>query len=193
MGNIKYLVLIVLSTGGPEALSTVIPNLKYNPNISIVIVQHMPIGFTEHLANRLNSISEFRVKETVHDEKIQGGTVYIAKAGLNLLVNNDLTFKTNKQKISSYHIPSGDVLFNSVAENLENNIELIAIVLTGMGRDGLEGIKKLKESRKKDVVVISQKTESCFISSMPKAIEANSLNDFSMDLNEIKDYINSLK
>lgn len=192
--ELKHLILIGVSTGGPESLNEIIPFLYPNKEVSIIIVQHMPKGFTYHLANRLNVLSKVEVKEALDQEYLKGGTVYIAPSGHNLLVKEDRQLKLTFNKYGHYHQPSVDVLFSSVAESFQNqDIFITACILTGMGQDGLKGVQTLKKLRKNNLYVISQQLKTCYIDSMPKAIETHHLNDKSMSLKEITNYINKLK
>lgn len=191
---LKHLVLIGISTGGPESLGKIIPCLNKNKKVAIVIVQHMPKGFTHHFAKRLNQLSQVEVKEVIDQEYLKGGTVYIVPSGQNVLIQKDGQLHLTYEKYGHYHQPSADVLFSSAAKNLyDENIFITACVLTGMGQDGLLGVQQLKNLKKKGLFIISQKLKTCYIDSMPKAIEAAQLNNESMSLEEITDYINQLK
>ncbi|WP_243289858.1 CheB methylesterase domain-containing protein [Bacillus sp. FJAT-47783] len=175
------LVGIGTSTGGPRALKHVIPHLQ--KHASYFIVQHMPKGFTQSLAERLNVMSQLEVKEAEHGEIVRKGVVYIAPGGLHMkVVQNglDLQIEIINDDAESYR-PSVDVLFESMSKL--KDYEKIAVIMTGMGSDGTIGLKKLKASS--DVTTIAQSEQSSIIFGMPKsAIEANTI-DYIVDLKEI--------
>ncbi|MCQ6274114.1 chemotaxis protein CheB [Bacillus sp. V3B] len=164
------------STGGPGALQTVLTKLPESIRAPIVIVQHMPPGFTKSLANRLNSLSEITVKEAVDGEILQNGTAYIAPGGYHLKMRPFSTKvfvqldKTNKECI---HCPSVDLLFESATSLKEYG--KIVVVMTGMGSDGSRGLITLKNSDQ--VKAIAQSKESCIVYGMPKAAIATNLID----------------
>lgn len=190
--NKKVLVGIGTSTGGPRALQEVIPYLSKETNASYFIVQHMPPGFTQSLADRLNSMSQVTVKEARHGEFIQSGVVYIAPGGYHMQVveevgkNLKIEILDSTQK-SSYR-PSVDILFQSLSQ-LED-YHKIAVIMTGMGHDGTKGLKELKLAG--NVTTIAQSEESSIIFGMPKsAIEANVV-DHIVDLKDIPHTIQRL-
>jgi two-component system chemotaxis response regulator CheB len=176
-GNAKYLVLIGTSTGGPRALQEVLPKLPKETAAPILIVQHMPPGFTKSLAERLNQLSHIHIKEAEDGELLKNGVAYIApgnfhmkirKVGMSLAISLDQSPRMNGHK------PSVDVLFES-ASKLEF-YKKIAVILTGMGSDGTYGLIKLKE--KGNVHTIAESKDSCVVFGMPKsAIEANVIDE----------------
>ncbi|MDR7072160.1 protein-glutamate methylesterase/protein-glutamine glutaminase [Fictibacillus barbaricus] len=166
--EIPKLVLIGTSTGGPRALQEVITKWPADFKAPVVIVQHMPPGFTESLANRLNSLSSVNVKEAEQDDVLTAGTAYIAPGGFHLR----LIQKAGKTMVSldkeppvGGHRPAVNVLFESASKI--KNIEKIAVILTGMGSDGTHGLIKLKESG--EAVAIAEAEESCIVYGMPKS------------------------
>ncbi|WNB90383.1 chemotaxis response regulator protein-glutamate methylesterase [Bacillus sp. NEB1478] len=167
--ELPKLILIGTSTGGPRALQEVVTKLPANIQAPVVIVQHMPPGFTESLANRLNSLSNVFVKEAEQDDILMPGTVYIAPGGFHLRLIQKAAGKTfvalDKEPPVGGHRPAVNVLFESAAKL--KNYEKIAVILTGMGSDGTLGLLKLKESG--EATVIAEAEESCIVYGMPKS------------------------
>lgn len=168
----KKLVLIGTSTGGPQALQAVLPRLPHNIPAAILIVQHMPAGFTRSLAERLDEISEIRVKEAEDGEKVAAGTAYIAPGDYHMIVeplHKELLIRLTKEEPVNGHRPSVDVLMKSAAK--VEGYDLIGVIMTGMGYDGREGVRALKE---KGAKIIAQDASTSVVFGMPKAvIEAN--------------------
>lgn len=166
--NLLKLVLIGTSTGGPRALQEVITKLPADLNVPVVVVQHMPAGFTKSLADRLDSLSRVRVKEAEHREPLENGTVYIAPGGYHLRLNEKMgrpIITLDKERPIGGHRPAVNVLFSSAAKL--KNYQKIAVIMTGMGSDGTLGIIELKESA--ETIVITEAEESCIVYGMPKA------------------------
>lgn len=170
------IILIGTSTGGPGALQTVLTQLPENTTAPIVIVQHMPSGFTKSLANRLNSLSKITVKEAEDGEILQNGTAYIAPGGYHLkmkLSSTKIFVQLDKTTKDCIHCPSVDLLFESATSLKEYG--KIVVVMTGMGSDGAKGLIALKNSGQ--VKAIAQSRESCIVFGMPKAAIATNLID----------------
>lgn len=166
----KTVIAIGTSTGGPRALQEVLTNLPKNLAAPIVIVQHMPPGFTKSLADRLDTLSHIHVKEVEHGEVLENGTAYIAPGGQHFTVRKlGMAFVAEvsaKELPRKGHRPSVDMLFESVARL--PNIKCLAVVMTGMGNDGMEGVKYLKTSVETIAIAESQKTSVVY--GMPRAI-----------------------
>lgn len=171
--SIVNLVAIGISTGGPKALQKVLTKLPADLNAPIVIVQHMPEGFTKSLANRLDGLCQIQVKEAEDGEELKNGVAYIAPGNRQLVLQqNRLGLGTgvrfniyNGEKIAG-HKPSVNVMMESLINiNVKN---IICIIMTGMGNDGTYGLKELLSQ--KEVHVIAQDEESCTIYGMPKSI-----------------------
>lgn len=161
-------VLIGTSTGGPPALQSILTRLSPSIPCPILIVQHMPAGFTASLAERLNRLCALTVKEAADDEAILPGTAYIAPAGTHLKLKragNQLRTVLDIHPANTLHRPSVDVLLESAAVVCGKNS--LAFVLTGMGRDGANGAKMIKDAGGK-VFVESEQTAIVF--GMPKAV-----------------------
>lgn len=172
----KKLILIGTSTGGPGALQKVLTKLPKDIGAPILIVQHMPSGFTASLANRLNSLSEIVVKEAEHGEVLQPGTAYIAPGGRQLRIKvsgETLLAQLQEPAERCIYCPSVDVLFESAASL--DGYGKIAVIMTGMGSDGAKGLQLLKKTG--SIKVIAQSQESCIVFGMPKAAIATGLVD----------------
>lgn len=184
----KKIICIGTSTGGPRALQEVLTKLPKNINAPILIVQHMPPGFTKSLASRLDSLSEIHVKEAEDGEIIQRGTAYIAPGGYHLKVKKigfAFAIKIDHSPIRNGHRPSVDVLFKSVSEM--NQYKKLAVIMTGMGTDGAEGLKALKQSG--ELTAIAESKETSIIFGMPKAAIDTNVVDEIVNLNTIAETI----
>ena len=178
------IVALASSTGGPKALQSVVPRLPKNLKAPVVIVQHMPAGFTASLAERLDSLSEVRVKEAAEGDVLEAGTVYIAMGGKHLNV------QTSTGKYSIHYTdqptregvrPCANYMYESLMDSRYDQI--VCVVLTGMGADGTEGIKHLKEKNK--IHVIAQEASTCAVYGMPRSVVNASLADQVVPLDQI--------
>ena len=176
------IILIAVSTGGPRALETIIPALRPDISVPILIVQHMPPHFIETLAGRLNSKSGLRVKVAEDGEEISGGTVYLAPGGVHMRLNADNELYLDDSPPLNGVRPAADALFESIAEEFIGT-RVLAIVLTGMGQDSLRGLLKLKDRKKCYCLAQSEKT--CVVYGMPRAVIEDGLADKIIDLDEI--------
>ena len=186
--NASKLIALACSTGGPKALQQVIPRLPKNLDAPMIIVQHMPVGFTETLASRLNELSEITVKEAVDGEYLQKGMVYVAKGGSQLRVVKSGTgyvLSVTNEPARNALRPCADVLYESLLESDYDDIT--CVVLTGMGRDGTVGIKQLNDKR--NIYVIGQEASSCTVYGMPRALFEAGLTDVVVPLEEVADTI----
>ena len=160
------LICIGASTGGTLALEYIFKNLP--PNLPpILVVQHMPQDYTSQFADRLNAFSRLNIKESEDNEIITNGNVYIGKGGYHLKIIRKGSSVYIKNEISEkvqYQRPSVDVLFESAASIMGQNT--LGILLTGMGKDGANGLLSLKRSV---AITIPQNEESSIVSGMPKA------------------------
>src|SRR5690606_17594370 len=187
-GSFKKIVCIGTSTGGPRALQEVLPKLPKNFTAPVVIVQHMPAGFTKSLADRLNSLCEITVKEAENGEFLKAGTAYIAPGGSHMKIKKigtTLAVNIDKSEIRNGHRPSVDVLFESISEI--DGIQKISVIMTGMGSDGSQGLIKLKNTGK--VISIAESKETSIVFGMPKAAIETNLVDRVEHLEDIADSI----
>lgn len=175
---------IAVSTGGPEALSRVIPKLPGSFPLPVVVVQHMPPMFTLSLARSLDAKSAVRVVEAAEGDVLAAGTVYIAPGGRHLAVASEagrLVCRLNDDPPEQSVRPAADVLFRSLAK-LGPASPVLAAVLTGMGEDGLAGVRLLKAA---GAWCLTQSEASCVVYGMPRAVDAAGLSDESVALDEI--------
>ena len=160
----EKLVVMGTSTGGPQALQNVITRLPGNLPCGVVIVQHMPAGFTKALADRLNTISEIAVKEAEDGESIRPGQVYIAPGNYHLRIRNGTQIVLGQDPPVGNHRPAVNVMFSSVASL---GRKLVAVIMTGMGCDGCDGMREIKEA---GGYSIAQDEPTCVVYGMPKAV-----------------------
>lgn len=152
------------STGGTEATLAVLKRLPADIP-GMVIVQHMPTGFTKMYAERLNRLCQMEVKEACHGDEIRPGLVLLAPADLQMRVvrlGSRYTVSCQPGEKISGHRPSVDALFSSMASTVQ--CHMVGIIMTGMGRDGADGLLKM---RKAGAYTIGQDKESCVVYGMP--------------------------
>jgi two-component system, chemotaxis family, protein-glutamate methylesterase/glutaminase len=160
-------VVLGISTGGPEILHTLVPKIPEQFPIGMAIVQHMPPHFTKSLAERLDLISKVYVKEAEQGELIEAGKVLIAPGGKQMTFYNDGPYvrtEISDGPINELYRPSADIMMKSAAATF--NGPLLGLIMTGMGKDGVEGLKSIKS---KGGYVIAQNEESCIVYGMPQA------------------------
>ncbi len=172
----KQLVALACSTGGPKALHSVVPLLEPDMDAPMIIVQHMPVGFTQSLAERLNALSKVQVKEAAEGDVLEKGKVYIAPGGRHMEIV--CTSGVHKVHLSDAPAigglrPCANVTYESLINSQYDDI--ICVVLTGMGADGTAGIRQL--DKKKPIHVIAQSAQTCVVYGMPRAIAEAGLVD----------------
>ncbi|MBM9602956.1 protein-glutamate methylesterase/protein-glutamine glutaminase [Desulfopila inferna] len=183
------IIAIGVSTGGPNALTQVLPKLPGNIGIPIIIVQHMPPVFTKSLAASLNKKCELTVKEAEDRESLQNNTVYIAPGGKQMKLVAGADGRNRQIKITNDPPenscrPSVDYLFRSVADYYVNRST--AVIMTGMGSDGTKGLQVL---RNKGCFIIAQDEKSCVVYGMPKSPIESGLVDIVAPLDKLADEI----
>ena len=188
VGNFRA-VSIGISTGGPLSLKEVIPNLSENLRVPVFIVQHMPPKFTFSLAQRLDSVSKVTVKEAEDGEEVRKGYVYIAPGGKHMTVvkNGIERIRISDQPEDTIFRPSVDVTLGSLVDVYGGR--MISAIMTGMGHDGLEGVKKLKSV---GGYSIAQDEATSVIYGMPRAVVENGVADAILPLKKIPEFINKL-
>jgi two-component system chemotaxis response regulator CheB len=157
---------IAASTGGPPALQAILTGLPANLSAGIVIAQHMPAGFTRSFAERLNKLSALVVREAAAGDRVEPGTVLIAPGGYHLLVKREqggLMTELDTRHPSDRYVPSADRLMVSVAEAC--GAAALGIVLTGMGNDGVEGVRAIKQKHGR---CLAESEESAVVFGMPQ-------------------------
>jgi len=183
------IVAIACSTGGPKSLQHVIPYLPENLDAGVVLVQHMPKGFTASLAMRLNSLSKAVVKEAEDGEVIEKGHVYIAPGGMHIIIaqsgKNHVIRYSDQPPVDGLR-PCANIMFESLSDTDYDDIT--CVVLTGMGADGTKGIQSLVDTGRR-VHVIAQDAESCIVYGMPRAIAEAGLANEIQPLNKISESI----
>ncbi len=161
-------VAIGTSTGGPKALQEILPLLPRDLSVPILIVQHMPAGFTAPFATRLNTLCSVHVREASHREPMLPGVVYIAPAGKHLTVKrlseSRVILCLDVHPENYLHIPSVNLLMSSVADTFRNLS--LGIIMTGMGSDGAEGMNAI---HRQGGLTIGQDEATCTVYGMPRA------------------------
>lgn len=182
------LVALACSTGGPKSLQSVIPKLPKDLDAPVVLVQHMPKGFTNSLAMRLNEMSQVTVKEAADGDILQKGWVYIAPGGKHmrvLKVGSTYKIAVTDEPARDALKPCANIMYESLV--CTNFDEITCVVLTGMGADGTMGIGTLGETV--NVHVIAQDEATSVVYGMPKAIAEANIVDEVLPLEKIADAI----
>ena len=159
----KKVLIIGASTGGPQAFSEIIPKLHRNFPLAVLIVQHLPVGFTKSFAERLSWQGSIALKEAEDDDVIKPGQAFIAPSGYHTVVKAGRLELNKKPKVNNER-PSIDVAMKSAAEAYADKV--IGVLLSGMGKDGAEGMRTIKEKGGK---TIAQDELTSIIFGMPKA------------------------
>ena len=181
------LVVIGISTGGPQALRQLVPRLKRDFPVPMAIVLHMPVGYTEMYAQRLDAISTLEVSEAHEGDELRSGVVLVAPAGRHLTIvrtGHALRAHLDDDPAATQHRPSVDVLFRSAAEVLGTRV--LGVVMTGMGNDGLLGAAHIKAQGGR---IVTEAESSCVVYGMPRAVVEASLSDRSATLDQMADAI----
>lgn len=189
MGTEEKIVAVVSSTGGPGSLQQLLSRLPENLEAPILVVQHMPAGFTASLADRLNRNCGICVKEGGDGEKIEKGTVYLSVGGRHMEVKrcgvgiHKIVYQDGPTREGVR--PCGNYMYESLMESGYD--EIICVVLTGMGSDGTVGIRNLKE--KKKTYILAQNKETSVIYGMPRSVVNAGLADAELSLEQIAERI----
>ncbi|OPX30465.1 MAG: hypothetical protein B1H08_01630 [Candidatus Omnitrophica bacterium 4484_171] len=185
--SVKKLVVIAASTGGPKAIIEIMQKIPSNIEASFLIVQHMPRGFTRTFAERISWYSSIKTKEAEDGDMILKGAGYVAPGGFHMVaegITDDagrrFRIRLDETPLVNYVRPSADVTMNSAADLFGNNI--VAVILTGMGKDGLEGARSIKN---KGGFVIAQDKASSVVYGMPRAVADAGLTDRVLSLYDI--------
>ena len=178
------LIFIGCSTGGPKALQTILPCFPKDFPIPIVVAQHMPPGFTKHLAERFNSLCQLEVKEANNGQEAKAGTIYICPSGYQTRferLEGKIIFKVeNHNDVQELYKPSIDITLSSAAPIFTNR--LLSVILTGMGSDGTKGCSFVKKYHGK---VFVEAEDSCIVYGMPRAVLEAGLADEQYELSQI--------
>jgi len=179
------LLIIGCSTGGPSALQSILPRFPKDTNVPIVVLQHMPPGFTKPLAERFDTICNLRVKEAENGDILEAGNIYIAPAGFQTFLDKKADGMVvlrveDCPTVETIYKPSINVTLDSAAPIYKER--LLSVILTGMGNDGLIGCESVKKYNGR---IIVEAEESCVVYGMPKAVYEAGLADVQVPLSEI--------
>jgi two-component system chemotaxis response regulator CheB len=178
------IVVLGISTGGPQALRSMVPQLPAEFPVPLLIVQHMPVGYTDLYARKLNEASSLEVLEADHGLEVRPGRVLVAPAGRHLTVRRNesgaIVTHLDVRPLDTPHRPSVDVLFQSAADVYGDRV--LGIVMTGMGADGREGAAWVKA---KGGTIFTESEESCVVYGMPRAIVEAGLSDRCIGLEQM--------
>src|SRR5215211_133003 len=178
------LVVIGISTGGPQALKRLIPQLPKDFPVPVAMVMHMPVGYTEMYASKLNELSHLEVKEAAEGDEVKPGRVFLAPAGRHLTLKRDASGKVvthlNAKPFDMLHKPAVDVLFKSAAEVYGSRV--LGVVMTGMGSDGKQGSAWIKSQ---GGLVFTEAESSCVVYGMPCTVVEAGLSDKSITLEDM--------
>lgn len=181
----RYSVVVIgVSTGGPQGLKAIVPRLPGDFPVPVAIVLHMPIGYTEAYAKRLDEMSALKVTEARDGAVVQPGVVLIAPAGRHLTFhrNDDgaVLTRLDVRPLDTPHRPSVDVMFQSAAEVYGERV--LGLVMTGMGVDGREGAAWIKA---RGGVVLTESEETCVVYGMPRSVVEAGLSDGAIPLDRL--------
>ena len=168
------------STGGPQALATVLAELPEDLDAAVVVVQHMADGFIEGLAHWLDGICALPVSVASPGRRLLPGTVSIAPSGANLIVHDSLRVTTAEPPKTQYHVPGIDETLSSIASAVGQYA--VGVLLTGMGRDGALGLKRMRE---RGALTIAQDEATCAVYGMPAAAVAIGAAELQLPIGEV--------
>jgi len=182
------IVVLGISTGGPQALKSLIPKLPGDFPVPVALVMHMPVGYTEMYARRLDELSPLNVREATEGDAVRPGVVLIAAAGKHMTFRRrpDGTVVTHldTRPLDTLHRPSVDVMFQSAAETFRDRV--LAVVMTGMGSDGKQGAAWIKSQ---GGIVYTESEETCVVYGMPASVVEAGLSDKSIPLGRLAQVI----
>lgn len=185
------IVVIGISTGGPQALAQMLPALPRDFPLPILIVQHMPPQFTHSMAESLNRKCVLNVREAREGDPVRSGSILLAQGGKHLTVSmrhGAVVAALSMAPPENSCRPAADVLFRSVAE-VYGSRGVLAVVMTGMGHDGTVGVEALKQRR---CYCITESEESCAVYGMPQSVDEAGLSDESAPLDSLAHRIDEL-
>jgi two-component system, chemotaxis family, protein-glutamate methylesterase/glutaminase len=181
----RYSVVVIgVSTGGPQGLKAIVPRLPGDFPVPVAIVLHMPIGYTEAYAKRLDELSALKVTEARDGEMVRPGVVFVAPAGRHLTFrrtdNGTVVTRLDVTPLDTPHRPSVDVMFQSAAEVYGERV--LGVVMTGMGVDGREGAAWIKA---RGGAVLTESEETCVVYGMPRSVVEAGLSDDAVPLDRL--------
>lgn len=181
-------VVLGISTGGPQALKYLIPQLPEDLAVPVLMVMHMPVGYTEMYAQKLDEIARLKVSEAREAEPLEAGSVLLAPAGRHLTLrrqpNGGIITHLSARPFDTPHRPSVDVLFQSAAEIFGSRA--LGVVMTGMGSDGKQGAAWIKSQ---GGLIFTEAEESCVVYGMPWSVAEAGLSDRSVPLEKMAEAI----
>ncbi len=163
------IVAVGTSTGGPKALQEILPVLPADLTVAVLVVQHMPPGFTGPFARRLDSLCKMSVREAEDNDWVRPGVVYLAPAGQHMTVHrrmpsDEVAIRISRAPQNTLHTPSVDVMMSSVAKVFRASS--MGVIMTGMGCDGLQGMRAIARA---GGITVGQDEASCTVYGMPRA------------------------
>ena len=183
-GNLADIVVLGISTGGPQALKKLIPMLPATFPVPVAMVMHMPVGYTEMYAKKLDEMSPLNVREASEGDELVPGTVLLAQAGRHLTLkrrhDGQVVAHLDARPFDLLHRPSVDVLFQSAAEIYKDRV--LGVVMTGMGSDGKKGAAWIKSQ---GGLIYTEAEESCVVYGMPHSVDEAGLSDRSVPLDHL--------
>jgi two-component system chemotaxis response regulator CheB len=182
------LCVIGASTGGPAAVQRILQELPVGFPMPIVVVQHMPEGFTGPFAQRLNSIARIGVTEATEGQRLAPGRAVVAPAGQHLRVSPGLAVTLSRTPTDAKHMPSVDVAMRSAARARPGRV--LGVLLTGMGEDGADGMAAMRAG---GGVTIAESESSCVVYGMPRAAVARGGAGWVLSLGEIAELLGGLR
>jgi two-component system chemotaxis response regulator CheB len=177
------ILLIGISTGGPQALKNLVPRLPADFPVPVGIVLHMPVGYTELYARKLDELSHLRVKEPEEGEAIEAGTAYLAPAGRHFSFRRagaTVVAHLDVRPLDMAHRPAVDVMFQSAAEIY--GARVMGVVMTGMGADGRDGAGWIKA---RGGQILTEAEQSCVVYGMPRSVVEAGLSDATATLEDM--------
>ena len=187
VSRLTDILLIGISTGGPQALKVLVPQLPANFPVPVAMVLHMPVGYTELYAKKLDELSQLHVKEAEEGDAIEAGTAYLAPAGRHLSFRRAgarVIAHLDVRPLDMAHRPAVDVMFQSAAEIY--GARAMGVVMTGMGSDGRDGAAWIKA---RGGQIITEAEQSCVVYGMPRSVVEAGLSDTSASLEGLFDVI----
>ena len=182
------IVVIGISTGGPQALKQLIPQFPADFPVPIALVMHMPVGYTEMYARKLDELSPLTVREAVEGDFVRQGVVLVAPAGRHLtfrrLPDASVVVHLDARPFDTLHRPSVDVMFQSAAETFHDRV--LGVIMTGMGSDGKQGSAWIKSQGGR---VFTESEETCVVYGMPGSVVDAGLSDKGVPLGKLADAI----
>jgi len=177
-------VVLGISTGGPQALKRLIPQLPSDFPVPVVMVMHMPVGYTEMYAAKLNELANLEVREAAEGDELKPGRVFLAPAGRHLTLKRKADGKVvthlDARPFNTLHRPAVDVLFQSAADVYRNRV--LGVVMTGMGSDGKQGAAWIKSQ---GGLIFTEAESSCVVYGMPGVVMEAGLSDKSVALEDM--------